>query len=1365
MKILKIVHGFPPECTGGTERHVLRLAREMVSQGHEVHILCGSQQGAGPVAADANLVHGSFEGLPVHRLHRPGLFLDNWEKSLAPEVEPLFDWLIRDIRPDLVHVHHWIRLTRNLVELAHDRGVPAVATLHDLWTSCPRAFRMREGSFCSLEMGPVNCLGCAPAGENMSDEEQRRELALFRDDIRNELDLARRLIVPSVAHRDVLLKHAPHLAGRFRVVPHGNVSELRRRKPSRSSFPAGPLRIGHWGHLSHTKGFDILLEAVRSSRHRQDIELHIFGEMIYPTEKARFEELAEGLAITWHGAYKPADLGRVPLDLAVITSRCSESWSFVLDEAFLLGLPVVVADRGALKERVGGAGTTFLAESAPDLAASLGEIFRQPKLLDLWRTRIPELPALGEHTQRMLALYREVLSSEAPLPVTRQQLRNRRMLVRSWQLEGRNRRLETELGVVRNLREDVSRASKTMEEMQYYHGEKDKELTRLSVEVRELRERESRIRTEATKEATDELGRRLHEIEKRERKKQRRVERLKDEMEQKSAEDQRLAADLAAAEEAREQTGLELAAMELRAARAEKEAEVLRQALNVQEESVLRLHASASRTLTKLADTEHERSSAVDALAASSLAETGEGSTMPPALEQLRELMLSRAAPQLVEDLKARNLELENDLAAVTTQYSAAQRTLKEHESATASARAELARSGERHAEALATANENLLLHTRRADDSRRETEILLARLDTLRAEQAAMEERHVADRLALGDAGRLVADLRQNLDAVGVEREALAERVKQKRSLLDQAAEAHGATSADLERVTGSAAKMSALLQREQGRIEVLQSHARTLGDRMRTLGLRMVESLPAMSLGRMAPPEARLEQMLDQLLRRQAQVQTLLGERDQLVSRFAAATDSLIQVMESGERRRGRLAAPPPRQNATRLRILMVVHQFLPRHVAGTEIYTLRLAKELAKKHDVVILSAESDHARQRFERSTVTFDGLKVHQFIHNYQWDGFRDTYDCPSADAIFRDVLREEAPDIVHIQHLHYHSANYVTIARLRGIPVVHTLHDFMHICPRDGQLRRADGEVCRQPVPAKCRDCIAHHALEEHSTPLLPRALHPGVDGLLPSDIALIVRRRRMQVQGDDPRALAVAERLDYLRSVLRDVSLFIAPSRFLADSMVESGLVPADRIIVSDNGYDLAPWREHRRIAGEGLRVSYIGTIAEHKGVHVLLEAMNAIPDAGITCRVYGDLSAFVDYSARLNALNASARALLMGPLPPERVQDALARTDLLVVPSLWPENSPLTVHEAALAGVPVLGSRIGGIAEYVQEGVTGLLFAPGNANELRHWIHEFAAKGLPGFNPSALVVRSIEDDARGMEEHYRRLIAAEAR
>lgn len=1369
MKILKVVHGFLPECNGGTERHVLRLARELVAQGHEVHILCGSQQGAGPVAADANVVHGTYEGLPVHRLHRPGLFLDNWEKSLAPEVEPLFDWLMRDIRPDIIHVHHWIRLTRNIVELAHDRGVPAVATLHDLWTSCPKAFRIREGTFCQLEMGPVNCLGCAPAGESMSDEEQRRELALFRDDVRNELELARRLIVPSVAHREVLLKHMPHLAGRFRVLPHGNISEVRRRKPTRSSFPSGPLRIGHWGHLSHLKGFDLLLSAVRDSRHRSDIELHIFGEMVYPSERQHFEELAEGLAITWHGPYTPADLAKVPLDLAVITSRCSESWSFVLDEAFQLGLPAVVPDRGALTERIGGAGTTFLAESAPDLTAVFGEVFKQPKLLELWRSRIPELPGLHDHARRMLSVYREVLSSEAPLPVTRQALRTRRLLQRSWQLETRNRRLEMGQGDLRNAKDDLARASKTMDDMQFFHVEKDKELARLSKEVNELRTASVQERDDASKQAASELGKRVHDLEKKERKKQRRVERLREQAEDSAAQATRLSAELAAADEHASELTLSLAAAELRAERHETDASMMRIALTHKEEAVLALHATATQTLTQLHKVQDERSMAVEALALSTtesitrdeldLADATGAIALPPLLQRLKDLISSLGQRESEDsaELRTTNIELRARTAALEAHCEHAQAQLGTAADTNASLRVEV----EQATNALDEARANAKSLHQSVQIARSSDASGMLQLEALRAELAAREGRVAEQAAALA---RALAES----EALQAERSQLAEQVHQLSSAhheaLSQASTELGHTRNALAQTESAANELNARLADERARMQVLETRAHMLDDRMRGLGLRLLQHVPDGPAPEGTDAAHLVEQMIETLLQRQAYAQELLGERDLLIARFAGALDNLMTMMDADMRRRNAATAPPVAKPGKRLKILMVVHQFLPRHVAGTELYTAALARELSKRHEVVLLSAESDHSRQRFERSVTEVQGLKVHQFIHNYTWEGFRDTYDCPEADDIFREVLRVEQPDIVHVQHLHYHSANYITIARARGLPVVYTLHDYMLMCPRDGQLRRADGEVCAQPVPAKCRDCIAHHTLEARSTPLIPRALRPGSDGLVPDDIALIVRRTRLQVTSDDLHELAAAERLDYLKRVMSDVSLALSPSKFLRDSVVQAGLLPADRIVVSDNGFDTAAWKGAKRVPGNGLRISFIGTIAEHKGVHTLIAAMNAVPDEGISCRIFGDLSAFVEYSEQLRQQLTNPRTLLMGPLPHERVRDVLSQTDLLVIPSLWPENSPLTVHEAALAGVPVLVSDIGGLAEYVQEGVTGMRFRTGDANALRARIHEFAAQGLPGFNPQALTVKTIGDDAAQMEQRYRELLAREA-
>jgi glycosyltransferase involved in cell wall biosynthesis len=475
-------------------------------------------------------------------------------------------------------------------------------------------------------------------------------------------------------------------------------------------------------------------------------------------------------------------------------------------------------------------------------------------------------------------------------------------------------------------------------------------------------------------------------------------------------------------------------------------------------------------------------------------------------------------------------------------------------------------------------------------------------------------------------------------------------------------------------------------------------------------------------------------------------------------------------VETLEGQERKRHLDARPlsvtePPLRPAIpdRLRILFVVHQYLPRHESGTEVYTHHLARSLSRDHEVLVLAAESDPDRPRFEERRRNFEGVPIHEVIHNYRWEHFRETYDCPEADAIFRRLLTEFAPDVVHVQHLHYFSSNFVTIAHSRGIPVVYTLHDYMLLCPRDGTLRRADGEICQRPIPIKCRDCISHHPQLGESPPLLPRALRPGADTLVPGDVARIVRSLRTGDETTDDYADAVSQRLDYLRHVLRDVDLFLSPSAFLKERFVEAGLVPSDRIEVSDNGYDLsrfpaepAPWTPPT----DRLRVGYVGTIAEHKGIHVLIEALNGITDPRVGGRIWGDLVAFFDYAERIRALICHPDTLLLGPFPNSRIDDVLQGIDLLVIPSLWFENSPLTVHEAAACGVPVLASDQGGLAEYVHPEVTGRLFRLGDADHLREQILSFLERPLTTFDPRRLPLKSIEDDAAAMTRRYRTLM-----
>ena len=125
-------------------------------------------------------------------------------------------------------------------------------------------------------------------------------------------------------------------------------------------------------------------------------------------------------------------------------------------------------------------------------------------------------------------------------------------------------------------------------------------------------------------------------------------------------------------------------------------------------------------------------------------------------------------------------------------------------------------------------------------------------------------------------------------------------------------------------------------------------------------------------------------------------------------------------------------------------------------------------------------------------------------------------------------------------------------------------------------------------------------------------------------------------------------------------------------------------------------------------------LRIGYVGTLVWHKGVHVLIDAVRGLPSGRLRAEDLRQSRVFPDYYRDLRARAAGLPVRFMGAFDRERVADVYAQIDVLVVPSLWLENSPLVIHEAFMAGVPVVGARIGGIADLVEDGRTGLLYDP---------------------------------------------------
>lgn len=451
--------------------------------------------------------------------------------------------------------------------------------------------------------------------------------------------------------------------------------------------------------------------------------------------------------------------------------------------------------------------------------------------------------------------------------------------------------------------------------------------------------------------------------------------------------------------------------------------------------------------------------------------------------------------------------------------------------------------------------------------------------------------------------------------------------------------------------------------------------------------------------------------------------------------------------------------------------MKILMVAHQFLPRHLAGTEVYTYHLARELRRRgHAVHLFFTEIRSDRSQYEQSRGEFDGIPYLEVVHNHYFPSFEHGYRDREMDAIFESLLGEVQPDIVHLQHLQLHSIDYIEIAKRRALPIVYTLHEYMLLCLRDGLLLRPGLVLCDGPEPEACARCAITPPHGRKPIRLDPRlqgivrvaTRSPSIWQTMRALWRRIAGNHRAEVGASDGYVRAVAQRQAETRQSLEAVDLFLAPSRFLRQRFIDAGMLRAERIEYSPYGFPTEPFADLARKPSDFLRVGFIGTIGEYKGVHLIVEAFQKIEDRSIECRIYGDLQIFPDYTERLASLGTPPQVQFLGRLERPEVPRALAELDLLIVPSLWYENAPLTIQEAFLAGVPVLTADQGGMAELVTDGVNGLLFRLGDADDLREKILRCAREPglLSTLRRARQNVRTIEEDAALMEDRYEHLL-----
>jgi glycosyltransferase involved in cell wall biosynthesis len=460
--------------------------------------------------------------------------------------------------------------------------------------------------------------------------------------------------------------------------------------------------------------------------------------------------------------------------------------------------------------------------------------------------------------------------------------------------------------------------------------------------------------------------------------------------------------------------------------------------------------------------------------------------------------------------------------------------------------------------------------------------------------------------------------------------------------------------------------------------------------------------------------------------------------------------------------------------------LRLLHAIHDFLPRHRAGSEIYAFELSRALqSRSHHVSVVAAEYDPARRHGSLHWREHGGVPVIEMVNNWAFDSFAESYRSPRLNRSLEHVLRAVEPHVLHVHNLLNLSYDLPAVARAHGIPTVATLHDYTLVCASGGQrLHVSERFLCRQIDPHRCARCFGESPFQMQLAAgrvlgRLPpssrvwrvvrgvaRAAgkrHPALWGRLAS----VARRPGADVTAGD-----IEARLAAARRVFEDVDLFVAPSATLADEFRRLG-VPDSKLRVSDNGFVHRPARPRAPRAPGRLRVGFVGTLVWHKGVHVLLEAVTKLPRDHVEVKVFGNLDVFPEYSRSLRALAMDQPVTFRGSFAPERVPEVYAEIDVLVVPSLWLENSPLVIHEAFMAGLPVVGSRIGGIPEFVAHEVSGLLVDPGSSDALARALQRLVDEPelLPRLAAGVPPVKAIETDASDWEAIYSDVLDRESR
>jgi glycosyltransferase involved in cell wall biosynthesis len=355
-----------------------------------------------------------------------------------------------------------------------------------------------------------------------------------------------------------------------------------------------------------------------------------------------------------------------------------------------------------------------------------------------------------------------------------------------------------------------------------------------------------------------------------------------------------------------------------------------------------------------------------------------------------------------------------------------------------------------------------------------------------------------------------------------------------------------------------------------------------------------------------------------------------------------------------------------------------------------------------------------------------------GGKGSTLISHYRDQRDEYLFDAPDVDAlsfstsnrerlsqIIDSLISISQPDIVHIHHFHNIGIEIFEIFENKKIKIVFTTHEMLPICHRHGQMLKSNNSLCKNESPADCNLCF------------------PSID------------------------KINFYHRKNIISDYFQSIDFIVFPSFFIESVFNKWGSVHIIRQKVIENPLALSFLSEAKKIKSRSdekksvkINIGFFGRITPYKGLMSFLKAADNLTKntkSRIYIGIHGTFSQQSgEFIVEFNDCMEKMRDCVSfaGPYGYGDTFTLMQQYDWIVVPSVWWENSPVVIQEALASGTPVLTSRIGGMAEKVEEGLTGHMFVPGSIVDIRRVLENIASSNSPvkNIDPEMTINRAFQ-------------------